>query len=473
MRDRTPLPRTIDRSRISLVTLAWPIFVENFLRTSLMSVDTFMLSRYSEKAVAAMSLVNQFAFFIQLLYMMAAIGASILISQNLGAGRRRDAGLVGVGSLGLILALSLAVSAAVALAARPVLGLYQLDPEVERYGRQFLVIYGGLSAFMAFNIGQASILRAWGHARDPMMVNITALVLTVAGNALCLFGPFGFPVLGVAGVAASTVTSQAVACGLYALIIRRRREIELPYAEIRRVPPRVYRSLVSVGVPTAGENLSYNVSQIVTLSMVARMGTQALATFGILISVLRYVFIVGVSIGSAAQIKVGYLAGAGRHDEARGRVYRYFALGFGVSLALILLINVLKGPVLRVFSGDESLVGLAATVLIVAMVHEPARNFNTIINPSLKGAGDVKFPVTVGIIGMWCVGVVGAWLLGIRLGLGLVGVWIAMATDEWTRGLAVLLRWRSGAWKNKTLLDPADEEVVAPALSAVEQTEGM
>ena len=54
-----------------------------------------------------------------------------------------------------------------------------------------------------------------------------------------------------------------------------------------------------------------------------------------------------------------------------------------------------------------------------------------------------------------------------RLGLGLVGVWIAMASDEWSRGLAMFLRWRSGAWKNKALLQPVDEAVVAPALAAV------
>ncbi len=65
----------VDRTRIPLLKLAWPILVENILRTSLMSVDTFMLSRYSQNAVAAMSLVNQFAFFIQLLYMMTSIGA--------------------------------------------------------------------------------------------------------------------------------------------------------------------------------------------------------------------------------------------------------------------------------------------------------------------------------------------------------------------------------------------------------------
>ena len=284
---------TVDRTRIPLATLAWPLFVENLLRTSLMSVDTFMLSRYSQKAVAAMSLVNQFAFLIQLLYMMAAIGASILISQNLGAGRRRDAGLVGVGSLALILGLSIVLSAMVALAAGPVLSLYDLDPDVARYGRQFLTIYGGLSMFMAFNIGQACILRAWGHPRDPMLVNITALLLTVGGNALCLFGPFGFPVLGVPGVAASTVASQAVACVLYTVLLQRRKEIDLPVSRMRSIPRSVYSRLLSVGVPTAGENLSYNLSQIVILSMVARMGTEALAGYGILISILRYVFIAG------------------------------------------------------------------------------------------------------------------------------------------------------------------------------------
>ena len=73
------MPETIlDRTQIPLLKLAWPIFVENLLRTSLMSVDTFMLSRYSQKAVAAMSLVNQFGFFIQLLYTMAAIGAMVI-----------------------------------------------------------------------------------------------------------------------------------------------------------------------------------------------------------------------------------------------------------------------------------------------------------------------------------------------------------------------------------------------------------
>ena len=98
---------------------------------------------------------------------------------------------------------------------------------------------------------------------------------------------------------------------------------------------------------------------------------------------------------------------------------------------------------------------MAASVFPVAIVFEPGRNLNTIIIPVLKGAGDVRFPIYVGISSMWGVSVVGAWLLGVRLGLGLIGVWVAMATDEWLRGVLMLLRWRSGAWRRMTLLRTA------------------
>jgi Na+-driven multidrug efflux pump len=255
--------------------------------------------------------------------------------------------------------------------------------------------------------------------------------------------------------------------------MRRRREIELPLGLLARVPWRVHRAILAVGVPTAGEFVSYNVSQIIILSMIAGMGTRALATYGILLAVLRYVFMPGISIGSAAQIKVGYFVGAGRQAEAEGRVYRYFGIGFLISLAVILIINAFKGPILGIFSGDERVVGLAATVLLIAVVHEPGRNFNTIINPSLKGAGDIRFPVLVGISSMMCVGTFGAWLLGVRLGFGLVGVWAAMCADEWLRGVVMTLRWRSGVWKTKALVGVIDETAVATALSSVEQNEGL
>ena len=438
---------SVHQTNISIVQLIWPLLVENLLRTSLMSVDTLMLSHYSDKAVAAMSLISQIAFFILLVYMMISVGASILLAQILGAGRRHEAELIGVASLVLMLGLALTLSVITFFLAKPVIGLFHVEPVVAQYAQQFLQIYGGLSTFMALNIAQASIIRVWGYPRAPMWVNTGCLLLTVGGNALCLFGLFGFPVLGIVGVASSTVFSQVVACFVFHWIIKRKTNINLRLPDVKRIPGSVYRSMLKVGVPTVGENLSYNVSQIAILTMVAQMGTMALTAYGIVISLLRYVFMPGVSIGSGTQLKVGYLVGAGRHDEATHRVYRYFGVGVLISLVLVTPVVFWRQPILGVFTQNGPLLSLAASVLFVALIHEPARNFNTIIIPALKGAGDIRFPAYVGVVSMWGIGVFGAWILGLKVGLGLVGVWIAMAADEWIRGLIMFWRWRSGAWK--------------------------
>jgi Na+-driven multidrug efflux pump len=136
-------------------------------------------------------------------------------------------------------------------------------------------------------------------------------------------------------------------------------------------------------------------------------------------------------------------------------VYRYFATGLIISLVLAASVAFWHVPILSLFTQDRVLLGMVAAVLFVAVVHEPGRNFNTIIIPALKGAGDIRFPVYVGILSMWGVSAFGSWLLGLKLGLGLVGVWVAMACDEWLRGLIMLRRWYSGAWKSRAFVTPS------------------
>jgi Na+-driven multidrug efflux pump len=269
------------------------------------------------------------------------------------------------------------------------------------------------------------------------------------------------------------VFSQVVACALGFVAMRRRRELELPLRELARIPGRLYSAILAIGIPTAGENLAYNLSQIAIMAMLAALGAVPLATYGIVMAVLRYVFMAGVSIGSAAQLKVGYLVGSGRHAEAKQRVQRYFALASVCTVSLMVPLELFHRSVLGLFSEDPAILALASTVLLVAIVHEPGRNFNTVIIPALKGAGDVRFPVSVGVCSMWGIGAGGAWLLGIHLGWGLAGIWIAMAADEWTRGLLMLLRWRSGRWKTKGLVVGDRTTAVVASASAIEIEEGL
>ena len=73
---------------------------------------------------------------------------------------------------------------------------------------------------------------------------------------------------------------------------------------------------------------------------------------------------------------------------------------------------------------------------------------------SLKGAGDVKFTVQIGILSMWGFGVFCAYILGLKIGIGILGVWIGMSLDEWIRGLIMSIRWKSRAWERKAVIKP-------------------
>jgi putative MATE family efflux protein len=450
--DTDPKFPAVDRTKLPLMHFAWPILIENIIRVAITSADVFMLSYYSEEAVAATGLIIQLVFFIILVYLMVASGASIIISQNLGARKIKDAGRVAQGSIVLTIIFSIVLSAVLCLIAEHIVGFYQLGPQVHAYAMEYMLIYCAGSLSVALCIIMSTIIRSYGHSRGPMVINVLTMIISVIGNYIFIFGAFGAPVWGVKGVALSTVFSHIVACVLLWIMLKKRRDIVLEKGGMFKVPKGVYRQILAVGVPTAGENLSYNLGQIVIMRFIATLGTEAMAAFVYAITVLRFVFITSISIGSAAQIKVGYYVGAKMADIAQRKVYRYFLAGVAISVVMVVIVKLLQHPILNLFTQNENIHALSLVVLTIALIHEPGRNFNVIIIPALKGAGDVRFPVYMGIIFMWGIGVLFAYIFGVSMGWGLLGITVAMAADEWLRGIVMLLRWKSGKWKTKALV---------------------
>lgn len=443
---------TAPKHELGIFKLTWPIWIENMLRIALSSVDVFMLSFYTEKAVAAVGLINQFVFFIQILFLMIAFGSSILISQHLGARKKEEASLFALGSISLSVVFALILTVLVCSQAGNILQFYTLEPDVHKYAFQFLTIFGAGSIFTALTMILGTILRAHGYSKVPMVISIIANILNVIGNYCALFQPFGLPVTGVAGVAASTVFSQFASFVILAVIVGRHQDIQLPFKKITSIPWLIYKKILSIGVPTAGENLSYNVGQIVIMKMIASLGTDAMAACVYTLTILRFVFISSISIGNGTQIKVGHFVGAKQFDEAHRKVFGYFYTGAAISLVLAVSVFLARGPIVHIFTNNGAIINMVSTLLLIAMIHEPGRNFNVIIIPALKGAGDIKFPVLAGMFFMWGIGVLFSYILGIKFGLGLAGIWIALTSDEWIRGLVMYTRWKNGRWRSKSLV---------------------
>jgi Na+-driven multidrug efflux pump len=101
---------------------------------------------------------------------------------------------------------------------------------------------------------------------------------------------------------------------------------------------------------------------------------------------------------------------------------------------------------MRFFTQDAQIIALGTTLLWWTVLLEPGRTFNLVVINALRAAGDARFPVMAGAASMVIVLAGGSWFLGVHLGLGLVGIWIAYAADEWIRGLIMWHRWASHGW---------------------------
>nr|WP_319553023.1 MATE family efflux transporter [uncultured Vibrio sp.] len=431
--------------RMSIVTLAWPILVEILLRTALGTSDVFMLSGYSDKAVSAVGVITQLTFFLIIVSTFVSSGTGILIAQYNGADREKDSVDVGVASVVLSVIVGIFLSVIAVLGAIFFLPYYGLEAQVEEYARNYLLISGSLTFNVTIGIVLTTILRSHGFSRSPMVVNLFSGVLNVAGNYIALYQPFGLPVYGVEGVAVATVVSQVVGT-LMLLVVVARSSIQLPMSTMKKVPADIYKKILKIGGMNAGEVLSYNIAQICIVYFVVQMGTASLAAFTYAQNIARFSFAFALAIGQAAQIQTGYYIGKGWVTSILKRIQIYFLVGFVASTVATSVIYVFREDILRVFTEQPEILALAGSLVLGSILLEAGRVFNLIFIAGLKGAGDIKFPVQMGIVSMWGLGVLFSYILGIHMGYGVVGAWMAIALDEWVRGIIMARRWRSQVW---------------------------
>ncbi len=435
----------IINQRMSIVTLAWPILVEILLRTALGTSDVFMLSGYSDKAVSAVGVISQLTFFLIIVSTFVSSGTGILIAQYNGAGRDKDSVHVGVASVVLSVIIGVVLSVVAVLIALYFLPFYGLEAQVEQYAREYLLISGVMTFNVTIGVVLTTILRSHGYSRSPMVVNLISGVLNVIGNYIALYQPFGLPVYGVEGVAIATVASQVIGTLMLVMVLTRT-SIDLPMLIIRQVPAEIYKKILKIGGMNAGEVLSYNIAQICIVYFVVQMGTASLAAFTYAQNIARFSFAFALAIGQAAQIQTGYYVGKGWVLSILKRVQIYFLVGFVASTLATTVIYLFREDILRVFTDQPEILALAGSLVTGSILLEAGRVFNLIFIAGLKGAGDIKFPVQMGIISMWGLGVLFSYIFGIHLGYGVIGAWMAIAMDEWVRGLIMARRWRSQVW---------------------------
>lgn len=439
--------------RKGLGKLVVPIFIETLLIMMLGAIDTIMLSQYSDNSVAAVGVVNQLVMFAFLIFEVINIGTSVLCSQYLGARlEKKMVQVVGV-SLLLNLVFGLLVSAILHFGAEPLLHIMGLRPSLMGDGVNYMRIVGAFAFFQAMSLTISASLRSVNKAIYPMMVTVLVNIMNIIGNYTLIFGKFGFPEMGVEGAAISTAFARGVSMLILFVILFKKHIKTFPLSYFKPFPFIELRNLLKIGLPSAGENMSYSFSQVVLTYFINMLGNEALATRTYVVNIVMFVYLFAIAMAQGGAITIGHLVGQKKIRAAYllGKYVMRWSIFVSLSLSCLWTLG---GPwIFDMLTDNETIVQLGIHILFVDIILEVGRAVNIYATNALRSAGDVNYPFYVGVVVQWSVAVGLGYLLGIHWAWGLIGMWCAFLLDENIRAVIFIHRWNSMKWAKKAFVE--------------------
>lgn len=436
-----------------LIKLTIPIFIELLLQMLVGNIDQFMISRYSQISVAAIGNSNQIINLLTIAFSVLCTATVTLISQYRGAQERTKEKTVYTVSIITNLVISIAISLIIVLFNKEMFSIMNVPKEILGEARVYITITGGFiflqSVFMTFS----AFLRSNTLMREGMVISIMVNLLNVIGNAILINGLFGLPALGITGVAISTALSRLIGVIIIVYVFYKRVPIKLSFKYLRPFPVKQWKTLLSIGIPTGFESLSYSSSQICILSFINLFGTESInaKVYVSMFATVSYIY--AIAISSASQVIVGRFMGAKRYDDTNKTVMYTLKTSIIVSLIFSVVMYMFSDTLLGIFTTNQEIIALGKAALFVDIFLEMGRAVNIVLVRALQTAGDIKFPIMLTVFFAWVVAVGGGYILGVNFEMGLVGIWIAMASDEIIRGFIFYYRWQTGKWKSKNLID--------------------
>ena len=443
---------TIDENT-PLLILAGPMFLELFLNTMLNNVDTLMLSHFDEYAVGAVGNANTIMFMMNILFNVIATATSVVVAQYLGARLYDKMNMIYTLAVVVNLVIGVFLSGLFCVANPLIMDFLHVSEQMRPYSMIYIYIVGGGGFLTAvFNV-MLQILRCNGHTRIGMWVTFAINLINIGGNYLFLYGPLKCMNMGVAGVAISTVTARFIAvAGLLAFFyMTGTGKLSLRY--LIPFPGRLLGRMIKIGLPSGGENLTYNLYQTTLLSFVNTMGNDSVNARAYCNSLIAFAMIFSNACAMSTQIITGHLVGAGKSDEAYKRVFKTLRTSMPITIALASINAVFCSYTLRFFTENANIIALGQAIMIADIFVETGRCLNMTFVSSLKAAGAYIFPLIMGIVCNWGLGLTTGYLAGIVFGVGVAGVYAGTALDELIRGLIVMYYWYKKKWLGKSVIE--------------------
>ena len=436
----------------SLFVIAWPIVLGNTMQTAYQLIDTFWVGRLGANAVAAVSVCFPLIFILLAFGFGLSIAGTIFVSQYAGARKHDMVNHVAAQTLMLIVLVAMVLSCLGYLSSPYVLRLIGVGDDIFKDANRYLQIsYIGMIFTYGFVVFQ-SILRGIGEVRYPLYVITLSVMLNAIFDPLFIFGWGPVPGYGVSGAAYSTIATQFIgtAIGVYVLF-NGLFGIHLKVADFVPDWPMIKRA-IRVALPASLEQSVRTLGSIMLVFLATGFGTLALATFGIGMRIMSFIFIPAFGLGMATTTLVGQNIGAGNVDRAVKAARLSGWVGFCALTVFALLFYIFAEPLIRFFvPGDEQLISAGAVFIRIAGLSFGFIGGQQCLLGAFRGAGGTTSAMLISLITQWVFQFPISYILCRHTSLAVTGIWWGFPIANSISILITIFWFKFGSWKKINL----------------------
>lgn len=444
----------------NIFKLALPIIIQNLLSSAVNSADVVMLNYVGQDAISAVSLASNYAHILFMVYYGLGTGATMLCAQYHGKGDSRAIRVVE----GIALRFSLIISVIFALCAfcipHLMMKIFTNDPALISLGSTYLRYMG--VAYLCLGIVEVylSVLRSVGRVTISMALNIMAFTMNIILNAIFIFGLFGAPQLGVAGVAIATAISrfaELIGCLIVSALSK---DVKLNPSYIFLKNKALSSDFVRISLPALGNDVIWGVAFSMYSVILGHLGSDAVAANSLVTVVRNFGTIFCFALASAGGILLGQIIGENKLEEARQNASQlvFLTVLSGIFGGAVVLIA--RPFVLNYASLSDTAMQYLSTMLLITSYYIMGIALNTtLICGVFRSGGDSKFGFLCDAFIMWLYAVPLGLLSAFVFRLPVLWVYFLLCTDEFAKWPFVFRHYFSKKWlKNITRDDLFENE---------------
>ena len=434
-----------------LLMFTLPFMASNALQVLYSTIDMVIVGKYvGTPGLSAVSQSSQILSFATMVCLGFSNAGQVLISQALGAGKRKEINEI-IGTLfGMILGMGLFLSCVILLARQWIMSVMNIPAESWEMAADYMIICGGGLVFTAgYNMVSAA-LRGMGDSRRPFLfIGIASFVNLILD--ILFTGMLGF---GVAGAAWATIIGQAVSF-LFSIyyLYRSREAFGFDFRRKSFIPRKKYVKMIAeLGTPMAIQSGCINLSMLFVNAMVNNVGVVASATFGVGVRIDDIINKISQGLQFAAMPMISQNIAAGERKRSRQVVWFVWLFAFVLMAFFIAVYYVFGRQLFMLFSDDTKVHDMSATFIRAILWMFPAMSIMRGSNAFIQGIGNAKLSMVLALLDGVVLRIGLSWLFGIVLDWGFFGFVLGYGLAPYGCAVPGMIYFLSGVWQRRKVL---------------------